>query len=73
MEKVYYWRVDEFDAAGAESCDPGKLAWRSDYYWRVDAVYSTGTVKGPVWSFSTASPAAGGTGTLCFDDIRLYR
>ncbi|MHC4368992.1 MAG: hypothetical protein ACYSW8_15405, partial [Planctomycetota bacterium] len=41
-------------AAGAESYDPGKLAWHSDYYWRVDAVYNTGTVKGLVWSFSTA-------------------
>ncbi|MBN2315585.1 MAG: hypothetical protein JXM79_16775, partial [Sedimentisphaerales bacterium] len=24
------------------------------YYWRVDAVESTGTVKGPVWTFTTA-------------------
>jgi len=41
-------------ASGNESYDPGKLAWHSDYYWRVDAVYSTGTVKGLVWSFTTA-------------------
>jgi hypothetical protein len=41
-------------ASGAESYDPGKLAWHSDYYWRVDAVYNTGTVKGLVWSFTTA-------------------
>ena len=39
---------------GAESYDPGKLAWHSDYYWRVDAVYNTGAVKGLVWSFTTA-------------------
>ena len=39
---------------GAESYDPGKLAWHSDYYWRVDAIYNTGTVKGLVWSFTTA-------------------
>ncbi len=39
---------------GAESYDPGKLAWHSDYYWRVDAIYITGTVKGLVWSFTTA-------------------
>jgi len=41
-------------AAGAESYDPGKLAWHSDYYWRVDAVYNTGKVKGLVLSFTTA-------------------
>ena len=41
-------------ALGAESYDPGKLTWHSYYYWRVDAVYNTGTVKGLVWSFTTA-------------------
>ena len=41
-------------APGVESCDPGKLALHSDYYWRVDAIYNTGTVKGLVWSFTTA-------------------
>jgi len=41
-------------AKGAESYNPGKLAWDSDYYLRVDAVYSTSTVKGLVWSFTTA-------------------
>lgn len=40
-------------APGSETYDPGKMAWNSDYYWRVDAVYSTGTVKGLVWSFTT--------------------
>jgi hypothetical protein len=41
-------------APGAESYDPGKLAWHSEYYWRIDAVYNTGTVKGLVWHFTTA-------------------
>ncbi len=41
-------------ALGSESIDPGKLAWHTTYYWRVDAVYSTGPVKGPIWSFTTA-------------------
>ncbi|MGB2862194.1 MAG: fibronectin type III domain-containing protein [Sedimentisphaerales bacterium] len=41
-------------ALGTESCDPGKLSLQSDYYWRVDAIYNTGTVKGLVWSFTTA-------------------
>jgi hypothetical protein len=41
-------------ALGAESYDPGKLAWESNYAWRVDEVYPTETVKGLVWSFATA-------------------
>jgi hypothetical protein len=41
-------------ALGSESYDPGMLAWYSDYYWRVDAIYITGTVKGLIWSFTTA-------------------
>jgi hypothetical protein len=41
-------------ALGSESLDPGKLAWGTMYYWRVDAVYNTGPVKGPIWSFTTA-------------------
>jgi hypothetical protein len=41
-------------ALGSESYDPGALAWHTTYYWRVDAVYNTGTVKGLVWSFTTA-------------------
>jgi len=39
---------------GSEAYDPGKLAWYTPYYWRVDTVYSTGTVKGLIWSFTTA-------------------
>ncbi len=52
-------------ALGSESLDPGKLAWFSDYYWRVDAVYSTGTVKGLVWSFTTAD-------FISVDDFESY-
>ncbi|MFH1718403.1 MAG: LamG domain-containing protein [Planctomycetota bacterium] len=52
-------------ALGSESYDPGKLAWHSDYYWRVDAVYNTGTVKGLVWSFTTAD-------FLLVDDFESY-
>ncbi len=39
---------------GAESYDPGGLAWDSSYAWRVDEVYPAGTVKGLVWTFKTA-------------------
>ncbi len=137
LEKVYYWRVDEFDAAvtykgdvwtfttpgavgslqpangaagaamttrlnwtaatnatshqvylgldketvrnadtsspeylgsavlGSESVDPGKLAWATRYYWRVDAVTNAGTVKGPIWSFTTAD-------FIAVDDFESY-
>ena len=41
-------------ALGAESYDPGGLAWHSSYAWRVDEVYPTATVKGLVWTFTTA-------------------
>jgi len=52
-------------ALGAETYNPGKLAWHSDYYWRVDAVYNTGTVKGLVWNFTTAD-------FLLVDDFESY-
>ncbi|MBN2314776.1 MAG: LamG domain-containing protein [Sedimentisphaerales bacterium] len=52
-------------ALGSESYDPGKLAWHASYYWRVDAVYNTGTVKGLVWSFTTAD-------FLVVDDFESY-
>jgi len=41
-------------ALGAESYDPGGLAWNSGYAWRVDEVYPAETVKGLVWSLTTA-------------------
>jgi len=41
-------------ALGAVSYDPGGLEWASSYAWRVDEVYPTGTVKGLVWTFTTA-------------------
>ncbi len=41
-------------ALGAESYDPGGLVLDSSYAWRVDEVYPVGTVKGLVWSFTTA-------------------
>ena len=42
-------------ALGAESYDPGKLDWNTMYYWRADEVDGQGnTLKGPLWSFTTA-------------------
>jgi hypothetical protein len=43
-------------ALGAESYDPGLLAWDSTYYWRVDEVNNANPSspwKGPTWSFTT--------------------
>jgi len=42
-------------ALGSESFDPSKLLWHTTYYWRVDEVYTANTVKGPIWSFTTAN------------------
>jgi hypothetical protein len=50
---------------GDETLDPGKLAWNTVYYWRVDAVYADNTVKGIVWSFTTAN-------FLVVDDFEDY-
>ena len=52
-------------ARGSESHDPGQLDWHMSYYWRVDAVYATQTVKGLVWSFTTAD-------FLVVDDFESY-
>ncbi|MHC4070898.1 MAG: LamG domain-containing protein [Planctomycetota bacterium] len=52
-------------ALGAESYDPGGLAWDSSYAWRVDEVYPAETVKGLVWSFSTAD-------FILVDDFESY-
>ncbi|MHC4627448.1 MAG: hypothetical protein ACYTDV_10750, partial [Planctomycetota bacterium] len=52
-------------ALGSETHDPGKLDWLSSYYWRVDAVYAAETVKGLVWSFTTAD-------FVLVDDIESY-
>jgi len=52
-------------ATGDEVLDPGELAWDTAYYWRVDAVYADKTVKGLVWSFTTAD-------FLVVDDFEAY-
>ncbi|OHB76698.1 MAG: hypothetical protein A2Z25_17900 [Planctomycetes bacterium RBG_16_55_9] len=52
-------------AAGSESYNPGQLEWDTTYYWRADAVYGTNTVKGLVWSFTTAN-------FLVVDDFESY-
>jgi hypothetical protein len=38
--------------------DPCNLLPNTIYYWRIDEVYSTSTVTGPVWSFTTANTKA---------------
>ena len=52
-------------ALGAESYDPGGLAWDSSHAWRVDEVYPSGTVKGLVWTFATAD-------FILVDDFESY-
>ena len=51
---------------GAESYDPGKLAWYATYYWRVDEVDNlSNSMKGPVWSLTTAD-------FITVDDFEAY-
>ena len=52
-------------AIGSETFDPGRFDWDTSYYWRVDAVYNTNTVKGLVWTFTTAD-------FLVVDDFERY-
>ncbi|TKJ37727.1 MAG: hypothetical protein CEE38_06545 [Planctomycetes bacterium B3_Pla] len=52
-------------ALGSENHDPGKLALDANYYWRVDAVYPDKTVKGLLWSFTTAA-------FIAVDDFEAY-
>ncbi|KPK37789.1 MAG: hypothetical protein AMJ65_13805 [Phycisphaerae bacterium SG8_4] len=52
-------------ALGAESYDPGGLAWYSGYAWRVDELYPNETVKGLVWTFTTAD-------FILVDDFESY-
>ena len=52
-------------ASGSENYDTGALDWNSTFCWRVDAVYNTGPVKGPVWTFTTG-------GFLLVDDFESY-
>ena len=55
-------------ALGAESYDPGLLAWDSTYYWRVDEVNNANAEspwKGPLWSFTTGD-------FLLVDDFESY-
>ncbi|KPK37790.1 MAG: hypothetical protein AMJ65_13810 [Phycisphaerae bacterium SG8_4] len=52
-------------ALGAESYDPGGLDWQNSYAWRVDEVYPSGTVKGLVWTFTTAD-------FIAVDDFESY-
>ncbi len=52
-------------ALGSEAYDPGKLDWATDYSWRVDEVYAAKTVKGLVWSFTTAD-------FIAVDDFESY-
>jgi hypothetical protein len=40
-------------------CDPGQLEPGMTYYWRVDVLNECYTVRGPVWSFTTASVCEG--------------
>jgi len=48
---------------------PGKLQSGQKYYWQIVARNAGGLTLGPVWSFTTASPAAPDTGDDAGQDI----
>ena len=101
LEKVYYWRVDEFDPPFTHRGDvwsftttdfilvddfesyndidpPDAASNRIFDKWVDDLTEFAGvdltSVNTVTIGFGTkGSPAAGGTGTMHFDDIRLYR
>ncbi len=53
---------------GAESYDPGKLAWHTTYYWRIDEVNDLNPDSpwtGNVWSFTTGD-------FIVVDDFESY-
>ena len=53
---------------GAESFEPGQLAWNTTYYWQVDEVNNANADSpwtGPLWSFTTAN-------FLIIDDMESY-
>ncbi len=55
-------------ALGAESYEPGLLAWDNTYYWRIDEINNVNPDspwKGPVWSFTTGQ-------SLVVDNIESY-
>ena len=56
------------EALGAESYDPGKLAWQTTYYWRVDEIDNANPDSpwvGNIWTFTTAD-------FLLVDDFESY-
>ncbi|MBN2270362.1 MAG: hypothetical protein JXN61_07105 [Sedimentisphaerales bacterium] len=36
---------------------PGIMEYQASYYWRIDSVNTWGRTAGPLWTFTTASPA----------------
>lgn len=55
---VYFGTMSEMPmvtTTANETYDPGAMAFTRTYYWRIDASDGITTVRGPVWTFTTAS------------------
>jgi formylglycine-generating enzyme required for sulfatase activity len=50
------------------TCDPGPLTFETTYFWQVTATTDTGTVEGPVWSF-TVTPLCVPADSDCDGDV----
>ena len=80
MHDIYFGTDEAAVAAGdmstfkgkmmVASYDPGPLELFTTYYWRVDEFTPTGTIAGPVWSFSTPNNIVilSGESTLAYDN-----
>jgi hypothetical protein len=51
----------------ATTFSPGTMEYQTSYYWRIDPVNTWGQTAGPLWTFTTASPAQA-TNPYPFDD-----
>ena len=51
----------------ATTFSPGMMEYQTSYYWRIDPVNTWGQTAGPLWTFTTASPAQA-TNPYPFDD-----
>ena len=54
--KVYFGNTSTPKFKKNQKCNsytPGKLKSKTTYYWRIDEVTETGTLRGPLWHFTT--------------------
>ncbi len=58
---------------GANSFDPGTLAFDATYYWALDEVNGHDITAGPIWSFTTAPAPSGDVVTILTAEWKASR